>query len=69
MSCIQDLSAKDKIHLYTLLDRGLIVPDAVLGEDTESLRGVVSRNPLTVTGKVICSMTFFNHFLDLLRST
>ena len=42
----QDLSVEDKDHLKTLLDRGSIVPNAVLGRGSDSLRGVVRRNPL-----------------------
>ena len=55
MNSIGALSAGEKNHLNTLLDRGMIVPNAVLGEDgdAESLRGVISRNPLPIAGKNI----------------
>jgi hypothetical protein len=51
---IQGLSEEHKVHLKTLLDRGVVGPNAILERTTlKSLRGVVSRNPLTVSGIVI----------------
>jgi hypothetical protein len=51
---VQDLSSEDKNHLKTLLDRGAVVPDAMLGRTPESLRGVIFRNPLAIAGKSSC---------------
>ena len=41
---VQDLSSAQNIHLKILLDRGVVVPNPILGKTLESLRGVVSRN-------------------------
>ena len=68
VSSIQDLSTEDKTHLNTLLDRGLIVPNAVLGEDAESLKGVVSRNPLIVIGIICFILTYSILFFPELDS-
>jgi len=49
---VPDLSEEHKVHLKTLLDRSVVFPNTILGRTLESLRGVVSRNPLPVSGTI-----------------
>lgn len=55
-----DLSEEHKVHLKTLLDRNVVFPNTILGRTLESLRGVVSRNPLPVSGSLPGNFTAYS---------
>jgi hypothetical protein len=40
------LSNEEQIHLKQLLNRGVIIPPAVLGSTAEDLREIIALNPL-----------------------
>jgi hypothetical protein len=56
----EDLSEEHKTHLNTLLDRGIVVPDAIKGRRPDALRRIVSRNPLPVPGIIYRWTMHFN---------